>query len=142
MAYSEKILDYYNNPRNAGTLDKTKLNVGTGLVHVPDYIEVIRLQIEVNPATNVITDAKFKTFGSGSAIAASSLATEWLRFKSIDEAAQINDMYLVEELNLPPAKIHCAALVEDAIKAAINDYRLKNGQEEYNFEEVATGFEA
>jgi len=142
MGYSEKILDYYNNPRNAGSLDKANANVGTGLVHVPEYIEVIRLQIQVNPATSVITDAKFKTFGSGAAIAVSSLATEWLKWKSLDEAAQIDDMYLVEELDLPPAKIHCAALVEDAIKAAINDYRAKNGLEELKFEEIETGFEA
>jgi nitrogen fixation NifU-like protein len=142
MGYSEKILDYYNNPRNVGSLDKTKANVGTGLMHVPEYIEVIRLQIEVNPATGIITDAKFKTFGSGAAIAVSSLATEWLKWKSLDEAAQIDDMYLVEELDLPPARIHCAALVEEAIKAAINDYRLKNGLEELKFEEMATGFEA
>jgi len=135
MAYSEKILDYYNNPRNAGTLDKTKNNVGTGLIHVPEYIEVIRLQIEVNPATSIITDARFKTFGSGAAIAASSLATEWIKGKGINEAARIDDMYLIEMLNLPPIKIHCAALVEDAIKAAINDYRLKNGLEELLFEE-------
>lgn len=142
MGYSEKILDYYNNPRNAGSLDKTNANTGTGLVHVPEYIEVIRLQIQVNPATSVITDAKFKTFGSGAAIAVSSLATEWLKWKSLDEAAQIDDMYLVEELDLPPAKIHCAALVEEAIKAAINDYRAKNGLEELKFEEIETGFEA
>ncbi|SFD25578.1 nitrogen fixation protein NifU [Chitinophaga sp. CF118] len=142
MAYPEKILDYYNNPRNAGTLDKAKINVGTGLVHVPGYIEVIRLQIEVDPATSVISDAKFKTFGSGAAIAASSLATEWIKFKTLQEASQIDDMYLVEELNLPPSKIHCAALVEDAIRAAINNYRLKNGLEELRFEEVTTDFEA
>ncbi|GAA3954185.1 Fe-S cluster assembly scaffold IscU [Chitinophaga oryziterrae] len=142
MSYSEKILDYYNNPRNAGSLDKTNACVGTGLVHVPEYIEVIRLQIQVNPATSVITDAKFKTFGSGAAIAVSSLATEWLKWKTLDEAAQIDDMYLVEELDLPPAKIHCATLVEEAIKAAINDYRTKNGLEELKFEEVETGFEA
>ena len=142
MSYSEKVLDYYNNPRNAGSLDKTNTWVGTGLVHVPEYIEVIRLQIQVNPATSIITDAKFKTFGSGAAIAVSSLATEWLKWKSLDEAAQIDDMYLVEELDLPPARIHCAALVEEAIKAAINDYRTKNGLEELKFEEVETGLEA
>lgn len=135
MAYSEKILDYYNNPRNAGTLDKESINVGTGLIHVPEYIEVIRLQVEINPVKNIITDAKFKTFGSGAAIAASSLATEWLKGKSIAEAARIDDMFLIETLNLPPIKIHCAVLVEDAIKAAINDYRQKNGLEELAFEE-------
>ena len=142
MAYHERVLDYYNNPRNAGTLDKTQSNVGTGLVHVPEYIEVIRIQIEVNPVTSVIREARFKTFGSGSAIAASSLGTEWVKGKSIEEAAQFNDMYIVEALNLPPAKIHCAALVEDAIKAAINDYRLKNGLEELDFEEIESEFEA
>jgi nitrogen fixation NifU-like protein len=142
MSYSEKTMDYYNNPRNVGSLDKAKVNVGTGLVHVPEYIEVIRLQIEVNPATSVIINAKFKTFGSGAAIAVSSLATEWLKWKTLDEAAHIDDMSLVEELDLPPARIHCATLVEEAIKAAINDYRLKNGLEELKFEEMESEFEA
>lgn len=135
MAYSEKVLDHYNNPKNVGTLDKSKANVGTGLVGAPECGDVMRLQIEVDPATKVITDAKFKTFGCGSAIASSSLATEWLKGKSIDEAVQIDNMDIVEELNLPPVKIHCSVLAEDAIKAAINDYRQKNGLEALQFEE-------
>ncbi len=126
MAYSEKVIDHYNNPRNVGTLDKAKNNVGTGLVGAPECGDVMRLQIEVD-ANNMITDAKFKTFGCGSAIASSSLATEWLKGKSIDEALTIGNMDIVEELALPPVKIHCSVLAEDAIKAAINDYRVKNG---------------
>ena len=126
MAYSEKVIDHYNNPRNVGTLDKAKNNVGTGLVGAPECGDVMRLQIEVD-TNNVITDAKFKTFGCGSAIASSSLATEWLKGKSIDEALTIGNMDIVEELALPPVKIHCSVLAEDAIKAAINDYRVKNG---------------
>lgn len=126
MAYSEKVIDHYNNPRNVGTLDKAKNNVGTGLVGAPECGDVMRLQIEVD-ANNTITDAKFKTFGCGSAIASSSLATEWLKGKSIDEALTIGNMDIVEELALPPVKIHCSVLAEDAIKAAINDYRVKNG---------------
>jgi nitrogen fixation NifU-like protein len=137
MAYSEKVLDHYNNPKNVGTLDKSKSTVGTGLVGAPECGDVMRLQIEVNPATNVITDAKFKTFGCGSAIASSSLATEWLKGKTVDEAVKIDNMDIVEELNLPPVKIHCSVLAEDAIKAAINDYRKKNGMEELTFEESA-----
>ena len=127
MAYSEKVLGHYENPKNVGTLDKNKPNVGTGLVGAPECGDVMRLQIEVNEG--IITDAKFKTFGCGSAIAASSLATEWLKGKSIDEALTIDNMDLVEELNLPPVKIHCSVLAEDAIKSAINDYRTKNGLE-------------
>ena len=127
MAYSEKVIGHYENPKNVGTLDKTKPNVGTGLVGAPECGDVMRLQIEVNEG--IITDAKFKTFGCGSAIAASSLATEWLKGKSIDEALTIDNMDLVEELNLPPVKIHCSVLAEDAIKSAINDYRTKNGLE-------------
>jgi nitrogen fixation NifU-like protein len=134
MAYSEKLLDHYNNPKNVGTLDKSKNNVGTGLVGAPECGDVMRLQIEVDE-NGVIADAKFKTFGCGSAIASSSLATEWLKGKSIDQAATIDNMELVEELNLPPVKIHCSVLAEDAIKAAINDYRKKNGLEELQFEE-------
>lgn len=134
MAYSEKLLDHYNNPKNVGTLDKSKSNVGTGLVGAPECGDVMRLQIEVDEA-GVIRDAKFKTFGCGSAIASSSLATEWLKGKSIEDAAKIDNMELVEELNLPPVKIHCSVLAEDAIKAAINDYRKKNGLEELKFEE-------
>ena len=133
MAYSEKVLDHYQNPKNVGTLDKSKSNVGTGLVGAPECGDVMRLQIEVSD--NIITDAKFKTFGCGSAIAASSLATEWLKGKSIEEAVTIDNMDLVEELNLPPVKIHCSVLAEDAIKAAINDYRKKQGLEELIFEE-------
>ena len=133
MAYSEKVIGHYENPQNVGTLDKSKSNVGTGLVGAPECGDVMRLQIEVNEG--IITDAKFKTFGCGSAIAASSLATEWLKGKSIDEALTIDNMDLVEELNLPPVKIHCSVLAEDAIKAAINDYRVKQGEEPLKFEE-------
>jgi nitrogen fixation NifU-like protein len=134
MAYSEKVLDHYSNPKNVGTLDKSKTNVGTGLVGAPECGDVMRLQIEVNDG--LITDAKFKTFGCGSAIAASSLATEWLKGKTLDEAVTIDNMDLVEELNLPPVKIHCSVLAEDAIKSAINDYRIKNGLEVITFEET------
>ena len=128
MAYSDKVLDHYTNPRNIGTLDKNKKNVGTGLVGAPECGDVMRLQIEVDEF-GTISDAKFKTFGCGSAIASSSLATEWLKGKSVEEAIKIDNMTIVEELNLPPVKIHCSVLAEDAIKAAINDYRLKNGLE-------------
>jgi nitrogen fixation NifU-like protein len=133
MAYSDKVISHYESPRNVGTLDKSKSNVGTGLVGAPECGDVMRLQIEVE--NDVIIDAKFKTFGCGSAIAASSLATEWLKGKSLDEAVTIDNMDLVEELNLPPVKIHCSVLAEDAIKAAINDYRTKNGLEQLIFEE-------
>ena len=129
------MIDHYSNPKNVGTLDKSKKNVGTGLVGAPECGDVMRLQIEVDDATGVITDAKFKTFGCGSAIASSSLATEWLKGKTVDQAVQIDNMDLVEELNLPPVKIHCSVLAEDAIKSAINDYRKKNGLEELVFEE-------
>jgi nitrogen fixation NifU-like protein len=135
MAYSEKVIDHYQNPKNVGTLDKGSKNVGTGLVGAPECGDVMRLQIEVDDATGMITDAKFKTFGCGSAIASSSLATEWLKGKSIDEALTVDNMDFVEELNLPPVKIHCSVLAEDAIKAAINDYRVKNGMEQIKFEE-------
>ena len=128
MAYSDKVIDHYTNPRNVGTLNKEAKNVGTGLVGAPECGDVMRLQIEVDD-NNMITDAKFKTFGCGSAIASSSLATEWLKGKSIDEALAIDNMDLVEELALPPVKIHCSVLAEDAIKSAINDYRVKNGLE-------------
>ncbi|RYU77719.1 Fe-S cluster assembly scaffold IscU [Hymenobacter persicinus] len=127
MAYSDKVIDHYSNPRNVGTLDKSKKNVGTGLVGAPECGDVMRLQIEVDETTNTITDAKFKTFGCGSAIASSSLATEWLKGKTVDEALAIDNMEIVEELALPPVKIHCSVLAEDAIKSAINDYRVKNG---------------
>ena len=133
MAYSDKVIDHYTNPRNIGTLDKSKSNVGTGLVGAPECGDVMRLQIEVNEQ-GIISDAKFKTFGCGSAIASSSLATEWLKGKSINEAVKIDNMTIVEELNLPPVKIHCSVLAEDAIKAAINDYRKKNGYEEIPIE--------
>lgn len=134
MAYSEKVIDHYQNPKNVGTLDKSAKNVGTGLVGAPECGDVMRLQIQVDDA-GVITDAKFKTFGCGSAIASSSLATEWLKGKSVDEALKIDNMAIVEELNLPPVKIHCSVLAEDAIKSAINDYRVKNGLEEIKFAE-------
>ena len=133
MAYSDKVLDHYSNPKNVGTLDKSKSNVGTGLVGAPECGDVMRLQIEVNDG--IITDAKFKTFGCGSAIAASSLATEWLKGMTLDEAVKMDNMSLVEELHLPPVKIHCSVLAEDAIKSAINDYRKKNGLEELISEE-------
>ncbi|KAA9332618.1 Fe-S cluster assembly scaffold IscU [Adhaeribacter soli] len=128
MAYSDKVIDHYSNPRNVGTLDKSKKSVGTGLVGAPECGDVMRLQIEVDE-NQIITDAKFKTFGCGSAIASSSLATEWLKGKSVDEALAIDNMEIVEELALPPVKIHCSVLAEDAIKSAINDYRVKNGLE-------------
>jgi nitrogen fixation NifU-like protein len=126
MAYSSKVLDHFKNPRNVGVLDKNKKNVGTGLVGAPECGDVMRLQIEVDEETGIIRDAKFKTFGCGSAIASSSLATEWLKGKTIDEALQIDNMDIVEELALPPVKIHCSVLAEDAIKAAIEDYKRKN----------------
>lgn len=129
MAYSSKIIDHYSQPRNVGTLDKNKETVGTGLVGAPECGDVMRLQIEVDPATQTIIDAKFKTFGCGSAIASSSVATEWLKGRTIDEATTISNMDIVEELALPPVKIHCSVLAEDAIRAAINDYRVKNGLE-------------
>ena len=123
MAYSNKVLEHFKNPRNVGTLNKKEKNVGTGLVGAPECGDVMRLQIEVDDATQVIKDAKFKTFGCGSAIASSSLATEWLKGKSIDEALNIDNMDIVEELALPPVKIHCSILAEDAIKAAVEDYK-------------------
>lgn len=135
MAYSDKVIDHYQNPKNVGTLDKAKQNVGTGLVGAPECGDVMRLQIEVDESTGVIKDAKFKTFGCGSAIASSSLATEWLKGKTVDEAVKIDNMEIVEELHLPPVKIHCSVLAEDAIKAAVNDYRKKNNLPELKFEE-------
>ena len=123
MAYSEKVVDHYNDPRNVGSLYKNDKNTGTGLVGAPECGDVMKLQIQVNPDTNEIVDAKFKTFGCGSAIASSSLATEWVKGKSIDEAMSIKNTEIVEELSLPPVKIHCSVLAEDAIKAAISDYR-------------------
>ena len=123
MAYSEKVIDHYKEPRNVGSLDKSNANVGTGLVGAPECGDVMKLQIQVNPETNEIVDAKFKTFGCGSAIASSSLATEWVKGKSIDKAMSIQNTEIVEELSLPPVKIHCSVLAEDAIKAAISDYK-------------------
>ncbi len=126
MAYSEKVIDHYSDPRNVGSLDKSYKNVGTGLVGAPECGDVMKLQIQVDPETNEIMDAKFKTFGCGSAIASSSLATEWVKGKSIDEAMSIQNTEIVEELSLPPVKIHCSVLAEDAIKAAISDYKSRN----------------
>ena len=123
MAYSEKVIDHYNDPRNVGSLDKSHADVGTGLVGAPECGDVMKLQIQVNPETNEIVDAKFKTFGCGSAIASSSLATEWVKGKSIDQAMSIQNTEIVEELSLPPVKIHCSVLAEDAIKSAISDYK-------------------
>src|ERR1700678_3266888 len=125
MAYSEKVLDHYNNPRNVGSLDKSSSNVGTGMVGAPECGDVMKLQVKVNPETGVIEDAKFKTFGCGSAIASSSLATEWLKGKTVDQALEIKNTDIVNELALPPVKIHCSVLAEDAIKAAIGDYKNK-----------------
>lgn len=127
MAYSDKVLEHFKNPKNVGSLNKEDKNVGTGLVGAPECGDVMRLQIKVNPETNTIEDAKFKTFGCGSAIASSSLATEWLKGKKLDDAMKIDNMDIVEELALPPVKIHCSVLAEDAIKSAIKDYQSKNG---------------
>ena len=128
MAYSDKVLDHYNNPRNVGSLDKNDPDVGTGMVGAPECGDVMKLQLKVNARTGVIDDARFKTFGCGSAIASSSLATEWLKGKSIDEALTIRNSDIVNELSLPPVKIHCSVLAEDAIKAAIADYQRKRQQ--------------
>jgi nitrogen fixation protein NifU and related proteins len=126
MAYSDKVLDHYNHPRNVGSLDKKDPNVGTGLVGAPECGDVMKLQIKVDPASGLIEDAKFKTFGCGSAIASSSLATEMLKGRTVDEALDIRNTAIVSELSLPPVKIHCSVLAEDAIKAAIADYKSKN----------------
>ena len=128
MAYGKKVLDHYENPRNVGVLDKDAANVGTGMVGAPACGDVMRLQIQVND-DGVIEEAKFKTYGCGSAIASSSLLTEWVKGKTLDEASQIKNTEIVDELELPPVKIHCSVLAEDAIKAAINDYRVKKGLE-------------
>jgi nitrogen fixation NifU-like protein len=125
MAYSNKVLDHYNNPRNVGSFDRSDRTVGTGIVGAPECGDVMKLQIKVDPVTGRIEDAKFKTFGCGSAIASSSLATEWLKGKTIDEAMDIRNTSIVEELALPPVKVHCSVLAEDAIKAAIKDYQQK-----------------
>src|ERR687888_488979 len=129
MAYSDKVLDHYSNPRNVGSLDKISQQVGTGLVGAPECGDVMKLQIKVNPETQVIEDAKFKTFGCGSAIASSSLATEWVKGKTLTEALAIKNTDIVKELSLPPAKIHCSVLAEDAIKAAVTDWKKKHDEE-------------
>jgi len=130
MAYSDRVIDHYNNPRNVGTLDKSAQEVGTGLVGAPECGDVMRLQIRVNPDTQVIEEAKFKTFGCGSAIASSSLATEWIKGRTVDDALAIKNTDIVKELSLPPVKIHCSVLAEDAIRAAIGDWKKKNGAAE------------
>jgi nitrogen fixation NifU-like protein len=128
MAYSEKVFDHYNNPRNMGSFDKTDKNVGTGVVGAPSCGDVMKLQLKINDA-GIIEEAKFKTFGCGSAIASSSLATEWVKGKTIDEALKIKNTDIVSELNLPPVKIHCSVLAEDAIRAAIADYKQKKKEQ-------------
>src|SRR6201998_4859327 len=127
MAYSDKVVDHYEHPRNVGTLDKSSTQAGTGFAGAPERADVMRLQIKGNPETQVIEDAKFKTFGCGSAIASSSLATEWVKGKTVDEAMEIKNTDIVKELSLPPVKIHCSVLAEDAIRAAIGDWKKKNG---------------
>ena len=127
MAYSEKVVEHYENPRNVGSFDKGDESVGTGMVGAPACGDVKKLQIKVNPATGLIEDAKFKTYGCGSAIASSSLVTEWVKGKSLDQALEIKNTHIAHELALPPVKIHCSILAEDAIKAAVNDYRAKSG---------------
>ncbi len=129
MAYSNKVIDHYNNPRNVGSMPKDDPNVGTGLVGAPECGDVMKLQLKVNPETTVIEDAKFKTFGCGSAIASSSLATEWVKGKKVEDALKIKNTEIVKELSLPPVKIHCSVLAEDAIKAAIGDWKKKRGEE-------------
>ena len=138
MPYSDKILDHYNNPRNVGSFDAKDQTVGTGLVGAPECGDVMKLQIKVNPETGVIEDAKFKTFGCGSAIASSSLATEWLKGKTVDEALAIKNTDIVNELKLPPVKIHCSVLAEDAIKAALADYKDKWSNSEAGAERGAS----
>jgi nitrogen fixation protein NifU and related proteins len=128
MAYTKQVVDHYENPRNVGSLDKSSKAVGTGLVGAPECGDVMKLQIEIDDATHVIKDAKFKTFGCGSAIASSSLATEWVKGKTIQQALEIKNTDIVQELSLPPIKIHCSVLAEDAIKAAVADYLKKNGE--------------
>jgi len=128
MAYSDKVIDHFSNPRNVGSLDKNSLRVGTGVVGAPECGDVMKLQIEVD-GDGTIVDAKFKTFGCGSAIAASSLATEWLKGKQIDKATELKNTDIANELALPPVKIHCSVLAEDAVKAAIADWKRKNGKE-------------
>ena len=135
MAYSNKVIDHYENPRNVGSFDKVDTDIGTGLVGAPACGDVMKLQIKVDHDTGIITDAKFKTYGCGSAIASSSLVTEWVKGKTLDEAGQLKNSQIAEELALPPVKIHCSILAEDAIKAAINDFRAKNGLAELVFEQ-------
>jgi nitrogen fixation NifU-like protein len=127
MAYSDKVIDHYENPRNVGSFDKGDATVGTGMVGAPACGDVMKLQIKVNPATGLIEDARFKTYGCGSAIASSSLVTEWVKGKSLDEAVTIKNTQIAQELALPPVKIHCSILAEDAIKAAVDDYKAKHG---------------
>jgi nitrogen fixation protein NifU and related proteins len=127
MAYSDKVVDHYENPRNVGSFDKGDDDVGTGMVGAPACGDVMKLQIKVNPATGLIEDARFKTYGCGSAIASSSLVTEWVKGKSLDEALTIKNTQIAEELALPPVKIHCSILAEDAIKAAVSDYKARHG---------------
>ena len=136
MAYSNKVIDHYENPRNVGSLPKDDTNVGTGLVGAPECGDVMKLQVKVNPDSGIIDDAKFKTFGCGSAIASSSLATEWLKGKTVDQALAIKNTDIVNELALPPVKIHCSVLAEDAIKAAITDYKNKQQQDATRSETV------
>ena len=137
MAYSDKVLDHYENPRNVGAFDKGDETIGTGMVGAPACGDVMKLQIRVNSATGVIEDARFKTYGCGSAIASSSLVTEWVKGKSLDEALSIKNTQIAEELALPPVKIHCSILAEDAIKAAVADYKKKHGVSEEQKEKVA-----
>jgi nitrogen fixation protein NifU and related proteins len=139
MAYSDKVIDHYNNPRNVGSLPKEDPNVGTGLVGAPECGDVMKLQMKINPTTQVIEEAKFKTFGCGSAIASSSLATEWVKGKTVDEALAIKNTEIVKELSLPPVKIHCSVLAEDAIKAAIGDWKKKSGVEDNAAESTSAG---
>lgn len=127
MAYSEKVVDHYENPRNVGAFDKSDDSVGTGMVGAPACGDVMKLQIKVNPTTGVIEDARFKTYGCGSAIASSSLVTEWVKGRTLDEAMDIRNTQIAEELSLPPVKIHCSILAEDAIKAAVSDYKSRHG---------------
>ena len=138
MAYSDKVLEHYRNPRNVGSLPKDDPNVGTGLVGAPECGDVMKLQIKINPENDVIEDARFKTFGCGSAIASSSLATEWVKGKTLEEALEIKNTEIVNELNLPPVKVHCSVLAEDAVKAAIADYRKKRTTAEAQPEPAST----
>jgi len=136
MAYSDKVIDHYEHPRNVGSLPKNDMNVGTGLVGAPECGDVMKLQVQINPKTGIIDDAKFKTFGCGSAIASSSLATEWLKGKTVQEAMDIKNTDIVTELALPPVKIHCSVLAEDAIKAAIDNYKKKQAEESESESEI------